>query len=217
MAEYVTCPTCGSKVLTADPLIGRQVRCIGCGSRFTAAADPPQSERTIESRAKPVLDYEDERAPAPPRYDRDDEDDEDRPFCPGCGRRVSWSDDACPQCGEEFEDEDRPPSLKLGANVKMPVRRDGEPHRGRLLFTLSALSCFCGVLAACSFGIGAAISVPLGVLVLALASRDLRRMENGSVDPRGRQLTNTASSTAIAGVIFGVLFAGVYILIWLAR
>src|SRR5262249_248723 len=44
MAEYVTCPNCGSKMLTADTVLGRRIRCFGCDSRFLAAPDPAEPE-----------------------------------------------------------------------------------------------------------------------------------------------------------------------------
>jgi hypothetical protein len=211
MAEYVTCPTCGSKVLTADTFLGRHVRCISCGDRFVATADAP-----VPPPALPSLD---DVRPAPPRFTADEEDDEpDWPYCPGCGRQVSWEESACPHCGEEFEEEDAPrPARNIEADVPdvtLAIRRDGEPHRGRLLFWLGSFAAAIGAASACTFGYLSVVSVPLGVIVWILASRDLKRMEDGSVDPRGRNLTRNARSSAIAGVLFGVLFAGVYLLFW---
>jgi hypothetical protein len=209
MAEFVTCPTCGSKVLTADSLLGRHVRCVGCGDRFLASPDSPVAEAVAAPAAL---------APprAAPRYDADDEDDDDGewPFCPGCGRRVSWREPDCPHCGEEFEDEEPRPAPPLFVDVALPTRRDGEPHRGGLLLTLAVLSAIAGALSGCVFGFSALVSIPLGAAVWALASRDLRRMADGSVDPRGIAQTRHARSAAIAGVLFGVLFGGIYLLIW---
>lgn len=205
MAEFVTCPTCGTKVLTADSLLGRHVRCFGCGMRFLAAPDPPAPDPPLPTR------------PPPPQFDPNGDEDEDEwPFCPGCGRRVSWQEPKCHHCGEEFEDEDPRPSRPLFVDVALPVRRDGEPHRGRALLMLGALSAFAGALSACSLGYFALIGVPLGVAVWVMASRDLRRMADGSVDPQGISLTRHARQAAMAGVMFGVLFAGIYLLIWSA-
>jgi DNA-directed RNA polymerase subunit RPC12/RpoP len=210
MAEYVTCPTCGTKLLTADTSLGRYVRCFGCDTRFLATADPPEPDK--ESRPPPA--HNSHGAPAaPPRISGDeDEDDEDWPFCPGCGRQVSWEESACRHCGEEFEEDDRPLNRPLRVDVALDVQRDGDPHRGELLFTLGAISAVAGALAACSFGIFGAISIPLGATVLVLASIDLRRMADGRVDPRGRQQTRSARTAAVAGIVFGALFAGVYLL-----
>jgi DNA-directed RNA polymerase subunit RPC12/RpoP len=217
MAEYVTCPTCGTKSLTADTLIGRYVRCFGCESRFLATPDPPALEpRALEPRdaAPPTVSRDGyDLPPAPPQFAGDEEEDEeDWPFCPGCGRQVTWEDRTCRHCGEEFEEDDRPPVRPLRLDVALPVRRDGEPHRAGLLFALGATSTVAGALSACSFGSLAAISIPLGATVWVLASRDLRRMTDGQIDPRGRDRTRQARSAGVAGIAFGVLFAGIYLL-----
>jgi hypothetical protein len=205
MAEFVTCPACSTKVLTADALLGRRVRCFSCGFRFLAAPDPPEPPAPVPADV----------TPAPPRFG-DDEDDEDRPFCPGCGRRVSWQATVCPLCGEEFEEEEPRPARARVLDVALPVRRDGEPHRGRLLLVLGTFGLLAGVLSACFAGFPALLSVPLGVAVAVLATRDLRRMADGSVDPRGAGLTRQARLCAAAGAAFGALFATVYALVFLA-
>jgi DNA-directed RNA polymerase subunit RPC12/RpoP len=218
MADYVTCPTCGSKVLTADAFIGRQVRCFGCGSRFVASADPTQAEAPKNSaKGSGRRHPDDEYRRPPPRISHTDDDEEEWPFCPGCGRQVSWTDEACRHCGEEFEEEDAPLRSVLRTDVVLPLRRDGEAHRGGLLLTLGSVSCVTGLMSACSFGLLAIISVPLGAVVMVLASRDLKRMQDGSVDAGGRPSTERARATGIAGVVLGVLFAGVYLLIKLAQ
>ncbi len=102
MAEYVKCPSCGSKVLTADTFLGQQVRCFGCGRRFLASADSP--EKPVEPRAPTLSEYEKYAAP---ESARPADEEEDWPYCPGCGRVVSWTDIVCPHCREEFADDDR--------------------------------------------------------------------------------------------------------------
>jgi hypothetical protein len=211
MAEYVSCPTCGTKSLIADPLLGRYVRCFGCDARFLATPDPPDPDPRDVPPPPPAPRDSYGLPAALPRFAGDDEDDEDRPFCPGCGRQVTWEESACRHCGEEFEEDDRPAVRPLNLDVALPVRRDGEPHRARRLLALGALSAVAGVLAAC-FGVTAVVSVPLGVAVCVLASRDLNRMADGRVDPQGREQTLNARKAAIAGILFGVLFVGIFIL-----
>jgi hypothetical protein len=206
MAEFVTCPACSTKVLTAEALLGRRVRCYSCGFRFVAAPDPPEPPAPVPADV----------TPAPPRFGGDEDDDEDRPFCPGCGRRVSWQATACPLCGEEFEEEEPRHARPRVLDVVLPVRRDGEPHRGGTLFVLGSFGLVAGVLSACFAGFPALLSVPLGVAVWVLATRDLRRMADGSVDPRGARLTRQARLSAAAGAAFGALFATVYALVLLA-
>jgi DNA-directed RNA polymerase subunit RPC12/RpoP len=210
MAEFVTCPTCGLKVLTADSLLGKHVRCSGCDDRFLATPDPPRPPNEASAAAARPSPRAERRA----RFDSDEEDEEeDWPFCPGCGRQVTWYDLVCPHCGEEFEEEQAPrPVRPLELDVSLPLRRDGEPHRGQLLLSLGIFSTVLGVSSVC-FGFGAVVSVPLGATVWALASHDLKRMQDGSVDPRGHGLTLRARGMARAGVVFGVLFAALFLLL----
>jgi len=208
MAEYVTCPACGMKVLTADSLLGRQVRCYGCDARFEATADPPSPPTPPRPAPAPRRDA----WPAPPRFSSDEDDEEDWPFCPGCGRQVSWHDLACPHCGEEFEEEQPPrPARPLHLDVAGPVVREGAPHRGWLLLILGSLSATLGAFSPC-FAYVAIIGVPLGGVVWVLAGRDLRRMRDGSVDQRGRALTRLAYATGLLGVAMGVLSVPIYVL-----
>jgi hypothetical protein len=213
MAEYVTCPNCGTKSLMADTSLGKTTRCFGCDARFLASPDPPEPDPR-DVPGPPAAPRDGYGLPAAlPRFAGDDEEDEDRPFCPGCGRQVTWEESACRHCGEEFEEDDRPPVRPLNLDVALPVRRDGEPHRSRSLFWLGSASAVFGLFAA-FFGITAIISVPLGAWVCVLASRDLNRMADGRVDPQGRDQTLNARKAAIAGIVFGVLFAGIYILLF---
>lgn len=202
MAEFVSCPVCGAKVLTADALLGRRVRCAGCGHRYVAAPDPP---------APPAPDLPPPaRLPAAPRRGSDYEEDDDEawPFCPGCGRRVSWQEAVCSHCGEEFDDEE-PRARRRSAALPL-FRRDGEPHRGKLWYTLGTLSAVAGSLSLCLFGLGALVSIPVGVLVVFLASRDLRLMRDGRMDPQGRRLTEDGRTAALVGVVLGLLFGAFF-------
>jgi hypothetical protein len=211
MAEYVTCPACGLKVLTADSLLGRPVRCYGCDARFEAKADPPAPPTPPRPTAMPAPRRD--AWPAPPRYRGDEEDDDqDWPFCPGCGRQVSWDDPACPHCGEEFEDEQPPlPTRRLQRDVAVPVRRDGAKHSGGLLLALGCLSLAIGASAACFVYI-ALFGAVLGLIVFVLAGRDLTRMRNGLVDPSGRRLTRAAYFAGLLGVVLSVIAVSIFVL-----
>ena len=85
MPELVACPACGCKVQMAESMLGQRVRCIACEHRFVAAPAPTPS---------PVQ----HRAALP---DEDEDPKARQPFCPGCGKRVSWEVVRCPHCGEE--------------------------------------------------------------------------------------------------------------------
>jgi hypothetical protein len=137
------------------------------------------------------------------------------PFCPGCGRRITWNDLSCPFCGEELEPEDEAAvrGARRGAEL---IRRDYEPHRGPLIVSLGNVSMIVGGLSLCMLGFGAVISVPLGVLAFLMANRDLELMREGRMDPRGKAQTETGRTGALAGIILGVIFAAFYGFIYLA-
>ncbi len=205
--ELLTCPACGCSVQVADVVLGRRVRCFACRHSFRAEAapsPPPTDRRETLPLSPPAL---------PPRTDKD-ASDKDGPFCPGCGRRITWTDLDCPYCGEELEPEDGPrPRWRRLDDL---VRRDYEPHRGALILTLGNLSMIVGGLSLCTFGIGAAVSVPLGILTWLMANRDLERMGDGRMDPLGRSQTQTGRTGAVAGIILGLIFAAFYALVYLA-
>lgn len=197
--ELLTCPSCGCSVQTADALLGRRVRCFACQHTFLA---------TIEQR-KPA-------SPAPtPRFDEvgDAERDANRgergPFCPGCGRRIGWNDLRCPHCGEELEPEED------AGRMAEPMRRDCIPHRGSLILSLGNVSIVLGGLSLCTFGLVAALSVPIGILTLLMANHDLQRMREGSMDPRGKARTQSGRIGAIIGIILGLIFSAFYCVVWL--
>jgi Na+/proline symporter len=96
------------------------------------------------------------------------------------------------------------------------IRRDYEPHRGPLILSLGNISMIVGGLSLCFLGIGAVLSVPLGILTWLMANRDLELMREGRMDPRGKSQTETGRTGAVAGVILGVIFAAFYALLYLA-
>jgi hypothetical protein len=70
-------------------------------------------------------------------------------------------------------------------------RRDGLPHRARLLVVLVGVA----TVSACSgwvFVVPAPVGVGLGLLVWLLARRDLRLMAAGLMDPAGEEQTRQA-------------------------
>ena len=214
--ELLTCPSCGCSVQTADALLGRRVRCSACKHCFLATAEriaPPQRRETPGSSSERLRDPA--RRLAVPRDEEEDFDSgEGGPFCPGCGRRIGWRDLSCPFCGEELEAEDEARAARRQAIDR--IRRDLEPHRGSLILSLGNVSMIVGGLSLCTFGLGAVVSVPVGILAWLMANHDLERMREGRLDPRGKARTETGRTGAIAGVILGVIFAAFYALLWLA-
>jgi hypothetical protein len=196
----------------AEAMLGRLVRCFACEHRFVATPGPlPRPGRGRGEAAPPPP-----RPPEPRREDDEDEAAEDRrPFCPGCGRRISWEAVVCPHCGEEFEPEDEARGRKRRLITR--VRRDCEPHRGRLIAGLGNFSLIVGGLSLCLFGVGALVSVPVGVAAWVMANHDLAQMRAGAMDPRGKAQTENGRTGAIVGVVLSLLFASFYAMLYLGR
>jgi hypothetical protein len=100
------------------------------------------------------------------------------------------------------------------------VRRDCEPHRGPLLFWLGGGSLLCGI-AWLWLVVPALIGLPLGVVVLLLGGRDLKKMAAGVMDPEGAELVKKSGRYAVGGVVLslgaGAVFGGLLLLRFLFR
>src|SRR5262249_14402623 len=95
---------------------------------------------------------------------------------------------------------------------KLPddFRRDLPPHRAELLRLLAKISVVCGLL---SFALlaPAVLGLSCGVAALVLAKRDLRRMQAGLMDPRGRNGTLAARDRAIVGIVLCLIASWVWL------
>jgi hypothetical protein len=76
------------------------------------------------------------------------------------------------------------------------MRRDCTPHRGNWLLLMTSVALVCGG-AAFLFAVPAILGIPLGVVTVDMARRDLGRMAEGSLDPRGREQTIKAEQRAL--------------------
>lgn len=197
--ELLTCPHCGCSVQASETSLGRTMRCFGCQKSFVAT-----NVRVAAPRPDPLADHDKPEGVNGIRA----------PFCPGCGKRIAWSDLQCPHCGEELEAEDEKSARRVGY---ASIRRDGEPHRAALIAALGNVSAILSGLGICTFGFTAWIGVPLGILTVALADRDLQKMREGRMDPNGKHLTQSARAGGIAGTILGLLFAFIFALVYLAK
>jgi len=99
--------------------------------------------------------------------------------------------------GHQLDAEPRPWELP-GA-----VRRDCEPHRGKLLVGLGVVIVLLG-LGSCGCAPIGLVTLPLALGVWRLASADLARMDTGLMDPGGRRLAEQARWDAIAGAVLPV-------------
>lgn len=81
------------------------------------------------------------------------------------------------------------------------LRRDLPPDRAPLLNLLANVSLSCGGLS-CLFLVPAVVGLPLGLVALVMAKRDLGLMRDGLLDPRGRAGTARAQATAVGAIWF---------------
>jgi hypothetical protein len=143
--------------------------------------------------------------------------DEYLPFCPGCGRRVHWDALTCPHCGEELEEESHlARAFRRGTRelAPLPLRRDGVPHRGKLIARMGNVCLIFGGLSLCIAGLGAIVCFPLGIVTWVMANNDLEQMRTGVMDPRGRQETETGRTGAVVGMVISLLFAAFYLVVY---
>jgi hypothetical protein len=104
---------------------------------------------------------------------------------------------------EESADE-TPLEEARGADEELPweeqgaIRRDREPHRARMLSLLGTITFCLGVMAVPS-GAPGVFGLSLGLYVRSAARRDLRKMDDGTMDPEGAERTRAALQDANLG------------------
>jgi hypothetical protein len=106
MPQLISCPDCGRKLRVPDDLLGKKVKCPGCGVKFVGEADDGLEEldeapgrssfstRSDSSAGRRLARRDDDEDDRPRRSRRDDDEGDDRP------RRSRRRDD------DEDEDED---------------------------------------------------------------------------------------------------------------
>jgi hypothetical protein len=111
-------------------------------------------------------------------------------------------EEAPPQSAGEISPERQPlpdlsdPELRL-------IRRDLKPHRGNLIMALGIVTLVIGVWGIC---IPLPVSLIVGIPAIVLATRDLRSMRMGSMDPHGEGLTRSGIIVATLGIAIPVLW-----------
>lgn len=104
------CPTCNKSIKATMDLVGKKVRCKGCGHVYPIATNGngPLSSPTLKTRRDPLED-----TPAHGAYDLIDED-QDKPRCPHCGHTLSSSGAAlCVHCGFNLQTRQRLHTRKI--------------------------------------------------------------------------------------------------------
>ena len=226
MPEFIACPACGCRLLTAESMFGKSVRCIACDHRFVVSS-PAETET---QRVEPLPAQEPPPAPewrsVPParpipplRLDEPDDDrttrDADQPCCPACGWRVPWEALRCGHCGVELEVDAGYDRFRRRPAGRM--RRDCVAHRGSLLSAMGAVTLIAGGLTLCLFGVPLLVTLPLGITTWLLASGDLEKMRTGEMDDHGRGQTEGGRTSAVFGIVLSLFFAAGWGLMILSR
>lgn len=184
MSTFVDCPSCGRQLRVTDDLTGSRIRCPACDSAFDSSPDkaangdvPAGDEAARPTPGTPWSVTPNARpATAPP---------------PLSDVPLGDSDEPAQQEGDEDERPWEQPYHEA------EVRRDCEPHRGNLVLIL-------GILSLVLFW-APLIGLILGIVVTVMGRADLKKMENGAMDPQGKGLTLAGWICGIIGTIFGAL------------
>jgi hypothetical protein len=216
MPVVVNCTKCQKKLKIPDELLGKKVKCPTCSAVFTAEASegvaedkpapkpaakkPPVEDKDDDvpapkAKRKPVdEDDEDEGVSSKPskRKAAADEDDEDEPPKKSSKRKVDDDDDdddapkkkSKRRGDDDDDDDDDRPSRRGRGNMA--------PHRGVMILILG----LCGILPCC-------IGLICGPVAFFLGSADIKKMDEGSMDPTGRTLTQVGR---FVGLAFGILW-----------
>jgi len=159
-------------------------------SRPAASAPPAEPPPPPARRREPEPDYDDDWDERPRRRRRRDFDP-----CPRCREDVRRGAVVCPYCGLDLEEQGD------GTTRQRRVRLDAEPHRGSTVYGLGVASLVVTVLWFL-FPIG----IPLGIVAWVMGHRDLRKMEEGVMDPAGRKKTRDGRTCGIIGACINGLF-----------
>jgi hypothetical protein len=243
MPINIACPGCNRALTLPDEHMNRSVQCPACKQAFhPAEAAPAGGIRPaaaglgVNSANKPG-EKEPKAPPIPPsrpplpatrddtrgstrRRKRKEEDD----LCPKCRGLVPRSADRCPECGAELEPEaetDYRPWEQSGLE-----RRDSAAHRGTFILLLGlvsfalALLFWCPMLFRAWLGVVASSAgLATGLSAWMMGHKDLRKMEEHSMDRRGRGSTNVGMIFGIIGTLIGgiawLIALGVALYSWL--
>jgi hypothetical protein len=209
MPILITCPGCSRTVRLPDGWLDRQVKCPTCGTIFKGSELPGPSTQHAEDAVQ--LASSDEPEPTrPSARPRRRERSPDLDDCPYCGETIRKGARECPNCGKELiyddadGDADRPP-------VRYELRRDCEPHRGSTVFVMGLISLIASPLALlliCCAPLSLVlcfVSLGLGIPAWAMGRSDLKKINAGTMDPRGLGRTKAGWIMGMIGTILSAL------------
>jgi len=206
MPQIVTCPDCGRKLKVPDDLLGKKVKCPGCGQKFVGETDDADDE-TAASPSTGVAPRPDD-GPRSRRRVAEEEDDDDRPK----SRRRRDEE-------EEDEEDDDYPIKKRRRDEDNPEPSKGEIVTGweRVRFGLNLIVIGLWLLVA------TVVIAVLGSLILAMfVGASFGSMAGGlptggpMTQQQASQLGGQAAGTLTAGLVGGCLLDGLLGLMALA-
>jgi hypothetical protein len=208
MNRPVQCPACRHSFHPAEAAPAAAVRAAVNTPKLesiptnSAPAAPPPPPPVRPSARPPVPPPELEPRRAARRRKREEND-----LCPKCKGLVPRTADKCPECGADLEPEsesDYRPWEQTGQE-----RRDSEPHRGSWLLWGGIITIPLSFVFMCPVAgsVATAAGIGLGIFVLLASRKDMKKMEQQSMDRTGRGSTQAGMICAIIGLVFNVLGA----------
>jgi hypothetical protein len=92
------------------------------------------------------------------------------------------------------------------------VRRDCEPHRGKLLTGLGVLTTVLAAVGFLTLGLTTLVALPLGLITWRVAAGDLKEIEAGARDPAGEFSTREGRNLARFGAILAAALCALVVL-----
>ncbi|HLW65600.1 MAG TPA: hypothetical protein VKS79_09800 [Gemmataceae bacterium] len=209
MNRPVQCPACKHSFHPAEAAPVAAIRAAPNAPKLESLAKnsepaapplPPPGRPPVRPPVAPPPDLEPRRTAR--RRKREEVD-----LCPKCKGLVPRAADRCPECGAELEPEsesDYRPWEQTGQE-----RRDSEPHRGTWLLWGGIITIPLSFVFMCPYAgaVATTAGIGLSIFVLWAARKDMKKMDQQSMDRTGRGSTQAGMICAIIGLVFNVLGA----------
>jgi len=151
-AILVACPECEKQVKVPEEVVGKRVRCKGCGEAFTVRA--PGGKAAAKAPAAKGKAKADKPAPAKePAATKGEEEEDSNPYglthletgvrCPHCAQEMGEKDVVCLNCGYNTQTRSR-------SETKRTVTNTGTDQ---FMYLLPGFACCLGILALIGFDV----------------------------------------------------------------